>query len=254
MANAILISSGIYAIRNLINQKMYVGSAVNIKRRWKSHRSGLLHGKHHSVKLQRAWSKYGGSAFEWVVLEAVEKTMLIEREQHWIDLLRSQSCGYNVNPTAGSSLGRKATLETRRRMREASANMSPEARARANAGKRRGLKMPDHVKEMLRGIATGRVVSEETKKKISDSRKSFTGWTHSEETKAKIGRAGDKNSMYGRPVSEATREKITASLIGNSRAKGFKHSDETRAKVAAASTGFKHSEESKRKIYLIYIS
>ncbi len=36
--------------------------------------------------------------------------------------------------------------------------------------------------------------------------------------------------------------------IGNQYAKGFKHSDETRAKVSAANTGKKHSEESRRKI------
>lgn len=69
------------------------------------------------------------------------------------------------------------------------------------------------------GNSTG-TVSEETKKKISDSLKGrpkekppWKGKHHSAETKAKLSslRKGDKNPMYGRRASDYTKEKMSAS-------------------------------------------
>ena len=47
--------SGIYMIYNTINNKIYIGSSVDIIKRMDSHLSYLRNGKHHSVHLQRAW-------------------------------------------------------------------------------------------------------------------------------------------------------------------------------------------------------
>ena len=70
---------GIYAIRNLVTQKKYVGSAVCVSKRVDQHIRSLRRGRHHSIKLQRAWDKYGAAAFEFVVLAIVdEPTMLIQ--------------------------------------------------------------------------------------------------------------------------------------------------------------------------------
>lgn len=107
MADAILSVSGIYAIRNTVNGKVYVGSSVNIKRRWGTHRHGLTRGAHHGVLLQRAWDKHGASAFVFEVLEYVSQTeYLLTREQFWIDALKSAKVGYNTAPFAGSTLGK----------------------------------------------------------------------------------------------------------------------------------------------------
>jgi predicted GIY-YIG superfamily endonuclease len=38
--------SGIYKITNLLNGKMYIGSAVNVRKRWHQHRHGLRCNKH----------------------------------------------------------------------------------------------------------------------------------------------------------------------------------------------------------------
>lgn len=40
--------SGIYKITNLVNGKLYIGSAVKIQRRWIEHRAQLIAGKRHS--------------------------------------------------------------------------------------------------------------------------------------------------------------------------------------------------------------
>lgn len=48
--------SGIYRIN--INNKCYIGSAVNIKHRWMRHKTQLTNQTHHSILLQRAYNKY----------------------------------------------------------------------------------------------------------------------------------------------------------------------------------------------------
>ena len=106
--------SGIYKIESK-DGKIYIGSAVNIKNRWSSHKSKLTKNKHHSKHLQRAWNKYGADYFTFSILEVVEdKSKLIYYEQVWINIMLSSLDShdiYNECKIAGSSLGRKLTKE-----------------------------------------------------------------------------------------------------------------------------------------------
>lgn len=113
--------SGIYSIENKINGKTYIGSSVNLKRRLNCHLVLLSTNRHPNQKLQRAWNKYGSKNFVVDVLEYLQPTkeILLAREQHWIELLGVVATGYNISPTAGSSLGTKFTEETRAKMRAA---------------------------------------------------------------------------------------------------------------------------------------
>ena len=106
-------TSGIYCILNKYSYKYYIGSAINIYARCSVHQSALIHNNHRNIYLQRAWNKYK-EHFIIVVLEECDKFKLIEIEQEYIDLFRSHSSkeGYNINPIAQSSLGRKPRLET----------------------------------------------------------------------------------------------------------------------------------------------
>jgi group I intron endonuclease len=109
--------AGIYSIVNLTNGKVYVGSAVSMRRRWQEHRRMLTKGIHPNKHLQRAWKKNGQSAFDFRVLEVVaELGRLIEREQAWIDSTRCyvRRRGYNLSPTASSTLGFKFSEQQRR--------------------------------------------------------------------------------------------------------------------------------------------
>ena len=63
--------SGIYQILNKLNNKIYVGSAVNLSNRWSTHKCKLKQNKHGSPILQNAWNKYGEDAFKFEVLEHV---------------------------------------------------------------------------------------------------------------------------------------------------------------------------------------
>lgn len=51
--------SGIYQIKNTLNNKVYVGSAKDFEKRWKRHFKDLEKGCHSSIKLQMSFNKYG---------------------------------------------------------------------------------------------------------------------------------------------------------------------------------------------------
>lgn len=109
--------SGIYKIENLVNGKVYIGSALNLKERYRLHVLGLIQGHHHNIHLQRAWNKYGGENFIFSVIETVNyPDELIKREQLWMNYYNVRDNGYNFCPIAGSSLGVVRSERTRERM------------------------------------------------------------------------------------------------------------------------------------------
>lgn len=108
-------TGGVYQIRCQITGKRYVGSATVFHRRWSLHKFFLRKGAHHSLKLQRAWKKYGEEAFVFEVLENCEKKDLLLKEQYWIDALSSFCNGYNCTGKAVSNLGKIWTAAQKRR-------------------------------------------------------------------------------------------------------------------------------------------
>lgn len=109
---------GIYAIINCANGKVYVGSAVDIKRRWIRHVHRLRLGTHTNPILQSAWNKYGESSFDFLILEEVsDRLWLMVREQLWLNDVQpwKRENGYNILPSAESRLGHVPSLESRRK-------------------------------------------------------------------------------------------------------------------------------------------
>lgn len=108
---------------------MYIGSAFNILKRWKAHRTALRHNKHVNRYLQSAVNKYGLQQMKFEVIELVNsesdkdelKNQLLLREQFWMDKFQSwnRKNGYNLSPKAGSVLGVKHSIESRMHMSEA---------------------------------------------------------------------------------------------------------------------------------------
>lgn len=90
-------SSGIYAIRNVVSDKIYIGSAFNLNKRYLVHKSDLAHNKHANKHLQRSFNKYGPSAFVFELVELCEMNALKEREQIHIDNHFGLKC-FNINP------------------------------------------------------------------------------------------------------------------------------------------------------------
>lgn len=117
---------GVYAIVNTVNGKMYIGSAHNMESRWRGHLHESRHERHHSIKLQRAWAKYGEAAFVFQTIEIVKKVSLLrETEQRWIDFLGTYgpTIGYNSHPmaTGGRSKGWHPSPATLEKLRIANA-------------------------------------------------------------------------------------------------------------------------------------
>lgn len=110
-------TSGIYIIRNLINNKVYIGSAKNIRTRINIHKHYLNNNKHHSKKLQYSYNKYYGN-FLVSILEKTSIENLIIREQYWINYFQSykQEYGFNILKTAGNSIGYKCSEETKKKI------------------------------------------------------------------------------------------------------------------------------------------
>jgi group I intron endonuclease len=205
-------ASGIYKIENTITGKCYVGSSVNVKKRWATHLLGLCNGKHQNSKMQNSWSKHGKEAFKFTVLEFVENVAdLLVREQHYIVLLNCFEDGYNLSPIAGSALGTKRSQEVKRKM------------SLAKLGKKNSKEHCTNISlsKLGNSYGQGRIVSEEHKQKLSQLMK------------------GNKHSQ-GVVFSKERKQKIANALKGNTNAVGAcgmlgkTHSRDTRTKMAIA--------------------
>lgn len=89
-------NSGIYKITNKNNGKFYIGSSKHLDRRWWEHQNNLIKNEHINPKLQHAWNYHGKDAFEFTIIENVEESKLLEREQFYLDTFKPTKIGYNI--------------------------------------------------------------------------------------------------------------------------------------------------------------
>lgn len=90
---------GVYGIVHIHTRKAYVGSSVNIERRFKEHIKTLNKDKHHCKHLQNAWNKYGKDCFEFRV-GGVAKSLEEARELEQAFLEDFFEELYNSKPSA----------------------------------------------------------------------------------------------------------------------------------------------------------
>lgn len=215
----------IYKIKSLRDGKVYIGSTVNLKNRWKCHRTGLRKGNHHSRHLQNAWNLYGENNF--VVEEIAHSCEIFKAdiEQHWIDTFDAcnPSKGYNHAPQAIGGCTRKHSEATKEKIRQ------------GNLGKTRSA---EH-RRRLSEVQKGRIISEETRLKLSAALK---GRVHTPESYKKASETRRKN---GFTLSEESRQKLREKAIGR------KASEETRKKLSVASTGRKWSASQREKMLAV---
>lgn len=98
---------GIYKIANQINGKCYIGQSINIKRRWRSHKTKSFNPLdiQYECPLYRAFRKYGLENFSFEILEECRKEELNEKESFYIKKYNSnlESYGYNLTPGGDSN-------------------------------------------------------------------------------------------------------------------------------------------------------
>jgi group I intron endonuclease len=107
--------SGIYQIILKSDNRSYIGSAVDIKRRWSNHITASKRTKTKQV-IAMAIAKYGADSFKWKVLEHCEIPFLLKREQYWLDTIRpfaDENNGFNIRKIADSNFGITRSIESR---------------------------------------------------------------------------------------------------------------------------------------------
>lgn len=107
---------GIYKIRNIVNNKIYIGSSSNLPLRKRQHFYKLSKNKHCNPHLQSSYNNYGKNNFSFEIIEYLEhSSSLIQREQYWINELFPE---YNICLTAGNTLGMKFSEKSKQKMRK----------------------------------------------------------------------------------------------------------------------------------------
>jgi group I intron endonuclease len=176
--------SGIYFIRNIINNKVYIGSSSNIYRRYLCHRQRLLTDKHHCKHLQNSVNKYGINNFEFkIIAKCPKQRVYLEKlENHFLKNIKNK---YNTTDTSSNGTGKILT------------NIHKENISKGNMGK---------------------IVSEITKLKIKESNMgrvpSNKGKPMTEEQKIKIS-IGNK----GKKISQKHKDKLSLLNKGNTLSK-----------------------------------
>jgi group I intron endonuclease len=156
--------AGIYRWINKVNNKQYIGSAMDLRARFYVYYSNKRLNSSKMI-IYKALLKHGHANFILEILEYCEPNKLLEREDYYFKLLKPE---YNILQKARSSHGYKHTHDTLDKMRDKKLNLSEEAR------------------KNISKAATGRKLSDETKVKISKGR---LGIVLSDETRAKISAA-----------------------------------------------------------------
>ena len=77
----------VYKITNKINNKVYIGSSIDVERRWRQHKEASINKitHHYNYPLMQAFRKYGLDNFNFEIIETLKNFKeMIEAEHNWI--------------------------------------------------------------------------------------------------------------------------------------------------------------------------
>ena len=94
----------------------YIGQSSNLSARFINYYNVSYLASKGNLIICRALIKYGYSNFSLKILEYCDKSVLLEREQYYLDSLNPP---YNILKLAGSSSGFKLSEETKKKIRKA---------------------------------------------------------------------------------------------------------------------------------------
>ena len=151
---------GIYSIINIVNGKKYIGQSVDIKCRIRNHKWSLRHNQHNNDHLQKSFNKYGENCFVFDIICECEEDQLDELERFYISEYNCMDAKYGYNSESGGNLHKHLSEEVLNKMKS--------TRGGENSGMW-GKKHTEETKAMMREKALGRVLSDETKEKLSKS-------------------------------------------------------------------------------------
>ena len=188
----------IYLLKNLLDGKVYIGQTwQTLEERFNS--GNGYRGSHH---IDNAIKLYGKENFTYEILITTENQMTANwLENFWIETFQSRNSKIGYNIRGGGSIG-KLSEETKNKI---------SASLKGNTNKR------------------GKIVSDEVKQKMSESRKEYFD-------------NGGLHGMSGKTHTPEAIEKIVAAHVGT------KHSEEHKKKISESCKGIVKTEETKQKM------
>lgn len=167
--------SGVYAIVNTDTNMAYVGSTYDFEKRKNEHFRALRSGYHYNKKMQRSFDKYGEDKFVFEQLQDAESAELLEAEQYWINLVGSANRhrGFNLNPVVNNGQALTHTDETKRKISRALKGrlISEETRSKISVALTGKPGPSQEIRDRFSEMYTGRELSKETRSRMSESRK-----------------------------------------------------------------------------------
>lgn len=207
---------------NFPNQKSYVGVTSSLKNRHKQHKDAALGRSNllvHKAIRKYCFDDFGGVNFKLEPLVVGPRDYILDLESKVIEAfgLRDIKRGYNVcsgglaSPMNDPEIAAKVSAKLKGR------KLSEETRAKISAAGLGRKSSPEAIANMCTA-QKGRIITQAAREKISAAR-------------------------TGTKASEETRAKMTSAHTGNTRAQGYKHSAETRAKVRVAQIARREREK-----------
>lgn len=158
--------SGVYQIRNLINEKKYIGQASDLGKREVQHFKRLNRNDHYNKHLQRSYNKHGKENFTFEILIYCELSELTMYEQFFVDKEEKYFL-YNIRiKCVNSNLGIRCSNETKKKL------------SKINQGKRVTDETKNKISKSLSGkshFLYGKHRSEEARKKMSKNHADVSG-------------------------------------------------------------------------------
>lgn len=209
--------SGIYAIYSIDTDRVYIGQAKSIGRRWDEHLRDLYYDRHKNVHLQRIYNKYGDDALCFTILEECLSKNLNTREQYWAAQIDTDFLINQMN--VGDALPISSEVKDKIRQKKIASKGKV-----ANTGKRR---LNDiQVNEIRQKIIDGACITQTansygvdfgTVKALLRGETYFLGDGIDKEliTKAKEFLEKEYKSRIGSPQTEETKQKIREKRLGS---------------------------------------
>lgn len=213
----------IYKLRNIKNDKFYLGSCKDASVRKKRHFTDLRKQRHHCIHLQRAYNKHGESAFVFEVVEPCSLKRRFKIEQKYLDNL-DFSKAYNVSKSAsGGNLihnhpDKELIIKKKTQiLLDYIKTDAHRARLRSIVGENNpnfGNKWSKALKKKISRIVKARWLNESSaaklkySKSMKESLKKFWSSPEGIQRKKELSklRKGENNSFYGKKHSKQTKK------------------------------------------------
>ena len=163
------IKSCIYEIINTKTQDKYIGSTVNFISRKSRHFTNLENNQHENKHLQSAYNKYGKDNFRFNIILFCDKNNLLLYEQNILDAWKPE---YNICKIAGNCLGVKRSKEVIEKKKLSRSGYKPSEETRRKISEtKKGNHLSEKHKKALSISHINYIMPESQKQKISESNK-----------------------------------------------------------------------------------